>query len=413
MTPASIQLTRSHPVDIVGQGLVCCLGEGADRVYQEMCGGACGFRAVDRFPVDDYAQKNAGTLPLALEEQLREEFPEDDLALAMLVHAGREALQQAGLWPVPEEADGPGIALVLGTNFGPMETLEWCWRERVDTGQLSPESFRGWQDFPARVARALGCRGPVAQVSMSCASGASVAAVARDWICTGTAERVLAIGYDVLTEYCWCGLSNLRTITDDTVRPFDRRRSGTLFSEGAAAWLLESPRSRKAGSRPLLAQLMGAACNNNAFHMTAPAREGAGSRRVMAAALADADCPPERIEHICAHATGTRANDPTEVAAFQHLFGKHLAEMTVAAHKSQFGHMMGAAGLAEAIITVQAMRFGAVPPTLHHHDPDPECIVDCVPGAARQRRIDWAITNSAGLGGNNGALVLRSSHGLS
>ena len=165
------------------------------------------------------------------------------------------------------------------------------------------------------------------QISLSCASGASVLALASDMIRSGRADRVLAIGYDALTEFCWCGLTNLRTISTDAMRPFDLNRSGTIFSEGAGAVLLERPGASAAAP---LATLLGAATNNNAFHMTAPSKDADGSRRVMADALADAGLAPEAIEHICAHATSTKANDVTEVAAFRHLFGERLDGMTVA-----------------------------------------------------------------------------------
>jgi len=216
------------------------------------------------------------------------------------------------------------------------------------------------------------------------------------------------VGYDVLTEYCWAGLTNLRTITTDSVRPFDRRRSGTIFSEGAAAVLLAAPTGAGRQSRPApVALVAGAATNNNAFHMTAPPREADGSRRVMAAALADACLAPSDIDHVSAHGTGTTANDSTEAAALRNLFGPHLDGMTVAAHKSQFGHMMGAAGAAEAIMTVEVLRNQIVPPTINHEETDPECRLDCVPGKARRLTgARCAMVNSAGIGGNNSALVL-------
>jgi len=395
---------HSPPVDITGIGLVCCLGTGAEAVYGAMCDGACGFRTIDRFPNGLYPQQQAGQLPPETEDRLRDAFPEEDIAGAMVVTAGREALEQAGLNSARSD---PRLGLVLGTNFGPMETLEWCWRERVDLGTLDTETFAIWQKFVYRMAELLGCGGPRTQISLSCASGAATAALAADWVRTGAADRVLAVGYDALTEYCWCGLTNLRTITTDTVRPFDRRRSGTLFSEGAAAMLLERRAARPTDGRAALACLAGAATNNNAFHMTAPAKNGDGSRRVMAAALQDAGCAPACVQHICAHATGTAANDTTEAAALRGLFGERLEHMTVAAHKSQFGHMMGAAGLAEAVVTVQVLRHGIVPPTIHSEEPDPACRLDCVRGEARKRTVHWALTNSAGLGGNNAALLLR------
>ena len=223
---------------------------------------------------------------------------------------------------------------------------------------------------------------------MSCASGAAALAVARDMLAAGRADRVLVVAYDALSEFCWCGLSNLRTITTDLMRPFDKRRSGTIFSEGAAAVVLTT-----APSPTALASLPGIATNNNAFHMTAPSKDADGSRLVMAAALHAAGMTPDAIEHICAHATSTSANDSTEAAALRNLFGARFATLTTAAHKSQLGHLMGAAGLAEAIITVMAMQHGVIPPTINHEQIDPACEpVNCLPRKAVTKQFKTAIT---------------------
>ncbi|NLF18082.1 MAG: beta-ketoacyl-[acyl-carrier-protein] synthase family protein [Lentisphaerae bacterium] len=385
---------------ITGSGLVCCLGSGSDEVYRRLCAGECGIRPIDRFPAEAYPQGQAGQIPSAVEDRLRAEFPDDDLAGALVKDAGREALRQAGRAPGASDAR---MGLVLATNFGPMEALEWCWRERVDVGSMDASTFARFDGFCGAMAAWLGCGGPRLQLSLSCGSGAAALAAAADLIRQGRADRVLAIGYDLITEFCWCGLTNLRTITTDCMRPFDRERSGTIFSEGAAAMLLESPR---ASTAPVLGWLAGAATNNNAFHMTAPPKDAEGSRRVMAAALADAGLTPADVDHICAHATSTKANDVTEAGALRNLFGDRLAGLTVAAHKSQLGHLMGAAGLAEAIVTLQVIRGGVIPPTVHHVTPDPECPVDCIPGTARVRKVRCAITNSAGIGGNNSSVVL-------
>ncbi|OGV91317.1 MAG: hypothetical protein A3K19_10195 [Lentisphaerae bacterium RIFOXYB12_FULL_65_16] len=395
------------PVYVTGMGLVSCLGAGVAEVFARMCRGECGMRPIDRFPAAVYAQPKGGQIEPALEQRLREEFPDEDLAAGVVKAAGREALRQAGAWTETVRVPAADFGLVLATNFGPMETLEWCWRERVEVGTLDAKTFAHFDQFVENVAAWLGCGGPRVQLSLSCASGAAAVALAKDWIQAGRCRRVLAIGYDMLTEFCWCGLSNLRTISTDAIRPFDARRSGTIFSEGAAAMLLELGGNSGAGG-VRLARVAGGATNNNAYHMTAPPKEAEGTRRVMAAALADAGLAPESIDHICAHATATVANDTTETAAFHNLFGERLKEMTVAAHKSQLGHMMGAAGLAEAIVTVEVLRQHVIPPTINHEQRDPGCLVDCIPGKARARAVKRAITSSAGIGGNNSALVLES-----
>ena len=385
---------------IIGMGLVSCLGGDVASTYRAMCAGQDGFRTITRFAPTPYAQPHAGQLDETLEQQLRDDFPDDDLCLAMMKRAGAEAFAQAGGKPCPPER----LALVLATNFGPMESLEWAWRERLDTGSLDEESYAPYAQALQVIGDHFGCRGPRLQLTMSCASGAAAAAVARDLLLDGRAAAVLVLAYDALTEYAWCGLSNLHTITTDTMRPFDRDRSGTIFSEGAAAILLADADATAAEP---LAWLAGAATGNNAFHLTAPRKEAEGSRLVMAEALRQAAMTPADITHVCAHATSTHANDETEAAALRNLFGDRLPSMTVAAHKSQLGHLLGAAGLAEAIITVQAMRTGVIPPTIRMEHLDPACEpIDCCPLTARVAAFDAAITNSAGIGGNNASLVL-------
>lgn len=389
-------------ISVNGMGLFCSLGRTPDEVYHRMCAGEHAFRPIWRFSVETCQQKNAGQISSEEEDSLRDRFPEQDLAGALLMEAAQQALNQADL----PDGETSRMGIVLATNFGPLEAQEWLWREKLDTGEVSVESSDLVDDFLPSVAKALGCGGPCVQLSMSCASGLAAVAVARDMLLTGRVDHVLVAAYDLLSEFSWHGLNNLRTITSDTMRPFDRRRSGTVFSEGAAAVLLSN-----AGSVPsekkALAYLAGAATNNNAFHITAPLPDAEGSRLVMQEALRLAGMKPENIDHICAHATSTVANDKTEAGALRNLFGEHLPAMTVAAHKSQLGHLLGAAGLAEMIITILSMQHSIIPPTLNHQQMDPDCEpVDCIPGKARFRQFHTAIINSAGIGGNNSAAVL-------
>ncbi|MBP5641303.1 MAG: hypothetical protein J6X55_17635 [Victivallales bacterium] len=381
---------------IIGMGLVSAMGGSVDEVFKAMCGGGDAFRELTRFDSTPYAQRHGGQLDDALEDELRAEFPDDDIAIAMMKHAGNECVHTGSV-----DANGT-TGLVLATNFGPMETLEWAWRERFDTGTLDEASYSQFAHVLDIVGDYFKCNGPRVQLSMSCASGAAAAAVASDMIASGRARRVLVLAYDALTEYCWCGLSNLHTITTDTMRPFDVKRSGTLFSEGAAAMML----AHEDDDGKPLAWLAGSATNNNAYHITAPRKEGEGSRQTMAAALKKAGLSPEDIGHICAHGTSTRANDETEAGAFRNLFGNHLADMTAVAHKSQLGHLLGAAGLAEAVITMKSMETGVIPPTLRLENLDSACHGVNMMSNTNVHSVTSAVTNSAGIGGNNASLVL-------
>jgi 3-oxoacyl-[acyl-carrier-protein] synthase II len=375
---------------IAGSGLVCDLGSGVDKVYARMLARECGIRPITRFETTPFAQRNGGQLADDLADQLNDRF-EDELAATMVKQAVVEALGDA-----PAEDEQLGI--ILATNFGVLDMLEWAWRERIDTGDMDADTFAAHSDFLAAIAEFAGAAGPRAQLTLSCASGAAAVSLAREWLVAGRATRVLAIGYDLLTETCWSGLSNLRTMTTERMCPFDERRSGTIFSEGAAAVLLSSQ------AAPADAvYVAGSATNNNAFHMTAPPKDAAGSLRVMRAALADAGESPASIDFVSAHATSTSANDRTESAAINQLFADR--PVPVGAFKSSLGHLLGAAGLAEIIIATETLRHGKLPPVLHLEQQDSDCIVDA-PREVRSGDFSSCVTNSAGIGGNNAAVLL-------
>ncbi len=381
-------------IHIIGTGLVSCLGPDVETTWQQVLAGECGFRPLDRFPLDEFPQTHGGQLPDTVENELREALPDEDLAFAMVIQAAREA--------VSDVEDAGDAGLVLATNFGLMETREWCWRERVDVNEMDEATFNRQQDVIANVAGALDLSGPTAQLSLSCASGAGAVALARQWLRAGRCRRVLCICYDALTEYCWCGLSNLHTITDDKLRPFDVTRHGTIFSEGAAALLLSADPADAGQSQ---ARLLGAATNNNAFHLTAPAKDADGSRRVLAAALENAGLTAVQVDLISAHATGTSANDVTEAAAINSLLDGR--RVPVAGLKSSFGHMLGAAGLAEILMVVRMLQNGVIPAVVNLDEQDPECDLDVVTDN-RSGAYQAAATNSAGIGGNNAATVIGS-----
>jgi 3-oxoacyl-(acyl-carrier-protein) synthase len=218
---------------------------------------------------------------------------------------------------------------------------------------------------------------------------------------------VLTGGYDALSRFAWSGLSALRTMSRDAVRPFDLKRDGTIFSEGAAALLLEDAEAARRRGARVYAEVAGYGANNNAFHMTAPAREGAGSAAVMRMALADAGMTPEAIDHVNAHGTGTKPNDVTETQAIKAVFGAHAREMPITSIKSSIGHMLGAAGSIEAVASILSLRDGVIPPTTNVRDADPECDLPCVTNVKRSLPLRSVLSNSAGIGGCNAAVIFR------
>lgn len=189
--------------------------------------------------------------------------------------------------------------------------------------------------------------------------------------------------------------------------PFDAKRDGFIMGEGSGILILESLEHAKARGAEIIAELVGYGSSNDAYHMTAPAPDGEGGARCMAAAVADAGIKPEEVDYINAHGTSTPYNDKFETAAIKTVFGDHAYKLAVSSTKSMTGHMLGAAGGVEGIITALAVKEGFLPPTINLETPDPECDLDYVPNKGRQADIKYAVSNSLGFGGHNASIVIK------
>jgi 3-oxoacyl-(acyl-carrier-protein) synthase len=303
--------------------------------------------------------------------------------------------------------DPTRVGLVCSTNFG--GATSW---DAFVSAQAQGESatallrrFR-FDDAGDEIASRLGLQGPKTVISNSCSSGAHAIGHGADLIRLGRADAVLAGGHDALALSALAGLSALRTITAEKCRPFDLNRSGTIFGEGAGMVVLEEMTAARRRGAPILGELLGYAVNNNAYHMTAPDKDGAGLTMALRVALADAGVSPNRIDYISAHGTGTSYHDVAETRAIKAVLGDHAYRLPVSSIKPATGHLMAAAGAVEAITCLWAMRDGIVPPTLNYDTPDPDCDLDYVPNHAREASVRVAVSISSGIGGNNVALVL-------
>ena len=391
-------------VVVTGMGVVSPLGCGVEPFWRALCAGQSGIRDLSRFDGDGFTFRRAGEVPAeSVSAMDPPEHGDIDLGTRFVMAAAGEALAQAGLERGGAWQEGAGV--VLATNFGGIAAGEAALsRDAADTAAFRELSFQAAADH---VADLWSLRGPRSVIALSCASGAAALTHGAGLVRSGRAQTVLAGGYDALSRFAWSGLSALRTMTRDAIRPFDRTRSGTIFGEGAGVLVLEDALGARERGAPALAELAGCGLNNNAFHMTAPARGGAGSAAVMRAALADAGMDPAAIDHVNAHGTGTKQNDLTESQAVLDVFGPRGGDLPVTAVKSMTSHMMGAAGCAEAIVSILSIRDGLVPPTINSREPDPACAVNCVFGAPLHANVDTVLSNSAGIGGCNGAVIFR------
>ena len=390
-------------IAVTGLGVVSPLGNDLDIFWRSLRSGTSGIAPITRFDASPFRNDIAGEVRDFEPDATDAELPR---AYQLAARAVRAAWADSAL---AAGADSLDAGVVMATNFGSAEfgqdLCEAIVRNEPDFPSAAPQWQMDW--ITRRLADELGLLGPRMSISLSCASGVAAIGCAIDLIRSGRARVAIACGYDELSFYACCGLSALRAITPEIIRPFDKNRKGTIFAEGAGALVLEAKESACERGADIYATVLGHAMNNDAYHMTAPDKSGRGIISVMKSALADAGVNTDEVDHVNAHGTGTPFNDKTETTAIKDIFGERAYEIPITSMKSMMGHCMGAAGTLEAIGAALTARDGVIPPTVNLETPDPECDLDYVPGEAREMSVRTVLCNSYGFGGTNAALVLR------
>jgi 3-oxoacyl-[acyl-carrier-protein] synthase II len=329
----------------------------------------------------------------------------DRLALVAL----DEALRTSGL--ILPFADPRRIAVAVGSSTGGMLETESYFSARLRGPRplaLRRHLAAATVAAPAGlVAAATGALGPRLAPSTACSSGAIALATGASWIRAGVADVVLAGGTDALARMTFSGFHALQALSPEPCRPFDAKRQGLSLGEGAGMVVLESERHARARGARVLAELAGAGMSCDASHPTAPHAEARGAALALACALEDASASPGEIDYVNAHGTGTPQNDASETLALKRVLGEAAGRVAVSSTKALIGHLLGAAGAVEAVITVLAITDGFAPPTLHLTERDPACDLDYIPNRGRRLDVRTAVSNSYGFGGNNCSLVLR------
>ncbi|MEO5762649.1 MAG: beta-ketoacyl-ACP synthase II, partial [Vicinamibacteria bacterium] len=259
-----------------------------------------------------------------------------------------------------------------------------------------------------------GARGPSSATATACTSSAHAIGDSYRIIQRGEAEVMIAGGSEAaITALGVGGFNAMRALStrndepEKASRPFDRDRDGFVIGEGAGLLILESLERAQARGAKIYCELVGYAMSSDAHHITSPPEDGNGAARVMTKALKDAAIRPDQIDYVNAHGTSTPVGDQIEVRALKTVFGDHIKKMVVGSTKSMTGHLLGAAGGIEASITALAIRDQKVPPTINIENQDPECDIDAAREGARSLAIEYALSNSFGFGGTNGALVFK------
>jgi 3-oxoacyl-[acyl-carrier-protein] synthase II len=405
-------------VVITGLGGVTPIGLGVDAIWESACAGRSGIGPITLFDVSAQLCRIAGEvrgfdpgryMP-AKHLKRMDDFARYAVAAAVM------AVEDARLEITP--ANDRRVGVLLGNNNGGARTIF-----RTVTafnaggpGSVSPFYITAITTNmgSAQVALRLQVRGPNFTIGNACASGLNAIGEAWRYIRDGTCDAMLAGGTDALidpTEIA--GFANSRAVTlqndepERASRPFDRARDGFVLSEGAAMLVVESLEHARARGAHIYAEILGYATGSEAFHIAAPLPEGIGVAACMEAALASAGVRPEEIDYVNAHATSTPIGDINETKGLKLAFGDHARRLAVSATKSMTGHLIGASGALEALITAKTLETGVITPTINLDDPDPECDLDYVPHVARRADVRCALTNSFGFGGANAAMVLR------
>jgi 3-oxoacyl-[acyl-carrier-protein] synthase II len=339
-----------------------------------------------------------------------------DRFIHLAVAAAGEAIRMANLVATPETAEDIGV--IVGSGMGGLTILadNILTLNTKGPGRVSPFMVSGMITNMAagQISMMHGFKGPNYCPTSACATAAHAIGEAAEMIRRGIATIMVAGGTEaVITPIGIAGfnankaLSTRNESPETASRPFDATRDGFVIAEGSAVLILESYESAVSRGATIYAELVGYGLSADAYHITAPAPGGEGAGRAMKIALKQAGIAPNEVQYINAHGTSTNAGDIAETMAIKSVFGEHAYHLAVSSSKSQLGHLIGAAGAIEAVITVQAMLNQVLPPTINLQTPDPECDLDYVANAARPGRIDVAVSNSFGFGGHNASLAFR------
>ena len=410
-------------VAITGLGMVTPLAAGVEATWSRLVAGRSGAGPITRFDASGCATTYACEIPLSGEGALdpdaamapKDRRKVDDFILYAMA-AADEAVRHAG-WTPDDEESLLRTGVMIGSGIGGLTSIAETAVLIHERGprRVSPFFIPGALINLAsgQVSIRYGFRGPNHAVVTACSTGAHAIGDAARLIALGDADVMVAGGAESpISEISIAGFNACKALStkrandpEAASRPWDAGRDGFVMGEGAGVVVLEELEHARARGATIHAEVLGYGLSGDAYHITAPSEDGEGGERSMRAALARAGKDPAEVDYINAHGTSTMA-DVIELGAVERLMGDAAGSVTMSSTKSAIGHLLGAAGAVEAIFCVLAMRDQVAPPTLNLDDPARETVVDLAPNAARERRIDLALSNSFGFGGTNATLVL-------
>jgi 3-oxoacyl-[acyl-carrier-protein] synthase II len=405
---------------ITGLGAVTPVGNDVPTTWANLVAGVSGVDVISRFDADEFPVNIAAelkgfdaTAAMSVKE-VRKTGLDVQYGVAAAVEAARDAEYEV------TEPSRAGV--IIGSAVGGLpqildqqKVLETRGRERVSPHWL-PNMLV--DSTTSHVATQLGMRGVNYAIVSACASGSHAIGDAALVIRRGQADAVLAGGTEsAIVPLILAGFCSMRALADGredptaASRPFDATRSGFVMAEGAAVVMVEDMEHALRRGARIYCEVIGYGASNDAYHVATPHPESVGVIEMMRAALGSAGISPHDVDYINAHGTSTPYNDAAETLAIKTVFGDHASQLAVSSIKSMIGHLFGAAGAIEALATALTIHHGVIPPTINYRYPDPECDLDYVPNVAREADVKVALSNSMGLGGHNGCVILKKFEG--
>ena len=411
-------MSERRRVVVTGLGMVAPVGHTVKEAWENILAGKSGIQPITHFDVEPFSVRFGG--PIYDFDITQYISKKDARKMDKFIHyglaAGCQAIEDAGLEVT--EANATRIGVAIGSGIGGITGIENNYHVYLDKGPRKISPFFVPANIINMVAGNLsikyGIKGLNYSIVSACSTGTHNIGEAARLIRHGYVDAMIAGGSEMATSPVGLGgfaaARALSTRNDDpqaASRPWDKDRDGFVLSDGAGVMMLEEYEFAKARGAQIYAEVVGIGMNSDAYHMTAPSENGEGAKACMLLALEDAALNTEQVDYINAHGTSTPAGDVAETLAVKGAFGDHAHKLAVSSTKSMTGHMLGAAGGAEAVFTALAVRDQVAPPTINLENQDPQCDLDFVPNTARDMRIDIAISNSFGFGGTNGTLAFR------
>lgn len=411
-------MTRMRRVVVTGLGIISPVGNEVETAWRAILAGKSGIGLIDTLDVSEFSARIGGLVrgfdPLNYGISIKDARKMDDFVQYGYAAAVR-AIEDAGLTQ-PENPERCGVA--MGSGIGGLGFIEKSHDVYRDSGprRISPFFIPGAiiNITSGHVSIRFGFKGPNLAIATACSTGCHSVGIAARCIAYGDADVMVAGGSEKASTPLGLGgfaaaraLSTNNDNPEQASRPWDKNRDGFVLGDGAGAIVLEEYEHAKKRGATIYAELAGFGMSGSAHHITQTSEGGVGEAQAMTIALKDANISPEQVDYVNAHATSTHVGDISETLAIKVALGDQAKKAAISSTKSMTGHLLGAAGVVEAIFSILALRDQVVPPTINLDEPDPECDLDYVPHHAREMKLEVTMSNSFGFGGTNGALVFR------